>query len=85
MGEDVTDANLVYENTLDNNTWAMKVVRLKPYVGTLTVTNVESGEVIYNQNVGIAYDAAFGPDIDDVAAWQDITLEAVEANDAPST
>lgn len=74
----MNEPHVVYENTVDDQTWAVNVTRLKPYVGILTVTKMDTDEVIYQQNVGIAYDAAFGPDVDDVEAWQQIALNAID-------
>jgi len=74
----MSEPHVVYENTVDEGKWAMKVVRAKPYVGSLIVTKVETGEEVYHQPVTLAYDAAFGPDMDDVAEWQAITINVID-------
>jgi hypothetical protein len=80
----MSDAHVVYENTLDNNTWTVKVVRVRPYEGTLTITKVASSEEIHSQPVTLAYDAAFGPDVDDVADWQEIAIKVVDGHEQPA-
>jgi hypothetical protein len=75
----VTEENVVYQNTIDNNTWEMKVVRVTDYQGELSVTRVADGEVVHTAIVGLAYGAIFGPDAADVADWQDAALKVIDA------
>lgn len=75
----VTEENVVWENTVDGGTWGCKVTRQGDYQGELEVWNVESGEVILSEIVGLAYGAIFGPDVDDLAQWQDRTIKAIDA------
>jgi hypothetical protein len=72
------DPDIVWENTIDGGTWGCKVVRTQQYVGQLTVWNTASGEVILDQQVGLAYDAIFGPDVDDLAAWEGAILGSID-------
>lgn len=48
------------------------------YRGTLTITVVDSGEVIHTQPVGVGYAARFGADVDDIAQWQMISLDIID-------
>jgi hypothetical protein len=73
-----TDPGVVYENTIDGGKWGCKVIRTEPYVGQLTVWNIASGTVILDERVGLAYDAVFGPDVDDLAGWQGMILGSID-------
>jgi hypothetical protein len=74
----MTDLGVVWENTVDDNEYQCKVTRLDGdgYRGMLTVTN--DGEVIHQEEVGLAYAARFGPDMDDVATWQDRVVQVID-------
>ena len=48
------------------------------YRGLLRVVVVEDGTVILERDVAVSYAARFGPDMDDVATWQEIALEAID-------
>lgn len=69
---------VVWENTVDNNTWLCQVTREKPYSGLLIVTEVATGEIIHSEPVTIAYDAPFGPDVCDVKEWQNICIQVID-------
>lgn len=69
---------IVYENTLDGGTYELKVVRLEPYRGLLTLQRADN--VVLEKNVGISYDAPFGPDAEDVEAWNHIGIEAADVD-----
>jgi hypothetical protein len=73
------DPNVVWENTIDGGVWGAKVVRTADHQGRLTVWNVASGEAILSTEVGLAYDALFGPDADDLRYWQHAILGAIDA------
>ena len=79
------DPNVVWENTVDQGAWHCKVVRVvrdgDGYTGHLTVTRVGDGEVILSREVGLAYGAMFGPDIDDLHYWEQTCIEAIDAQD----
>lgn len=74
-GEDVV---IVWFRTVDDNTWACQVVRTSEYKGLLTVTRLSDGKEILSQHVGLAYDALFGPDLDDVEDWKETCIEAID-------
>lgn len=69
---------VVWENTIDQGAWGCKVVRGGAMKGQLSVWNVATGEVILDKEVGLAYDAIFGPDVDDLAQWQGMILGAID-------
>lgn len=66
---------IIWESTLDNS-YEVQVVRLAPYVGKLTI--LKDGEEIFSQKVGLSYGAVFGPDVSDVAEWQQIAANFIE-------
>ena len=68
---------LIWEATLDN-IYKCEVTRIDEYKGKLKVTNTENAFVLLEQEVGLSYGARFGPDIDDVALWQDLSCKAVD-------
>ena len=49
------------------------------YQGILKVVVVESGEVLLELPVGVAYAAIFGPDVDDVMTWQEASIKTIDA------
>lgn len=67
----------VWESKLDKK-FECKVERTSKYQGHLSVIDVETKEVLLDQDVGLSYGAMFGPDMGDVAYWQDLCVEAVD-------
>ena len=67
----------IWESTLDNR-WKIVVQRTADYKGEFTITDTESGEVVKREAVGLMYGAAFGPDVDDVAEWQEMAVRYVD-------
>jgi hypothetical protein len=61
--------------------YSVKVVRLRPYVGRLSVSYY--GQVFFKKNVTIAYDAKFGVDFYDLETWA-VTACAVSDKHAAS-
>jgi hypothetical protein len=49
------------------------------YKGTLRV--VENGDVLLEEPVGISYGAPFGPDVADVAEWQQRAAEFIDGRE----
>lgn len=72
------EQQIVWEGTLDER-YRCVVVRKRPYLGHLTLTDTETEEVLLERDVGLAYDAIAGPDIDNVRHWQDMAVEAVDS------
>lgn len=58
--------------------WHCEVIRVNAHLGQLRVTRNNSPVPILDQQVGLSYGAQFGPDMDDVACWQDMCVEAVD-------
>jgi hypothetical protein len=71
-------ADKIWEAKLDGK-FQCEVTRLGDYKGLLTVTNMETSEELLSEEVGLAYGAPFGPDVDDVAQWQDRVVQVVDA------
>src|SRR5262245_8590300 len=63
-------ADIVWEATVDEGKYRCEVVRIGHAHGMLTVTKVDTQEALLIQEVGLAYGAVFGPDVDDVSYWQ---------------
>jgi hypothetical protein len=54
----------------------MTVTRTEPYCGLLVLTRGET--VVLQENVGLMYNAEFGPDMEDVQLWRRIVLAAAD-------
>lgn len=72
--------DIIWESTLDS-IYLCEVVRLTNRTGQLTVKNNQTNNILFNQEVGLSYGAEFGPDMDDVAHWQDLCIGAVDGVD----
>lgn len=73
------DENVVWDGTVDHGRFICKVVRTSNYTGTLTVVVPEiDDEEILREDVDLSYGAQWGPDVDDVRAWQDKAIEAID-------
>lgn len=81
----VASANEVWRATLDGK-FNVSVTRIDPSLGTLAIRR--SGDVtpFATKLVTFSYSAVFGPDVADVADWQDWAIKQVEAVacDAPT-
>lgn len=75
---------VVWANACDDR-WQVEVVRLEGdgYLAQLRIFDRPNGEgtgnLMHTENVGLAYAARFGPDIDDVKRWEQITTDWVDA------
>jgi hypothetical protein len=69
---------VVWEATVDNDTFAVKVRRIKPYEGVLVIKKIETNELVYVEMVTISYGAPFGPDMGDVEDWKSHATEAID-------
>lgn len=65
----------IWESKLDE-VYDCKVTRLGEYRGKLTVSDL-FGRTLFEREVGLLYGAVFGPDIDDVALWEDMCVSFV--------
>lgn len=66
----------VWENTVDGGLYRCWVERTGAYTGILMVER--DGETIFRQEVGLAYQALFGPDIEDVGTWERLCIAAID-------
>ena len=62
---------IIWKSTLDNR-YAIQVVRVAPYQGKLVIR--EADEEVFSHQVRLSYGATFGPDVSDIADWQEIVL-----------
>lgn len=71
--------DIVWDNTLDQGAYRAQVQRddNEPYRGLLVVVD-DNGNVIHKEQVGLAYAARFGPDVDDVNTWMERTVEVID-------
>lgn len=70
----------VWEATLDN-VWSCRVERTGERTGRLVVSRVDDPSVvILDEKTGLLYGAHFGPDVEDVALWQEKCAAAVDAH-----
>ncbi len=67
----------IWESELDGK-FSCSVVRINKRGGNLRVVEMSTGRELLNQDVGLMYGAQFGPDIEDVAKWQDICTAVVD-------
>lgn len=68
---------VIWESTLDNK-YTCKVTRINKRGGNLRVFETDTGRELLNQDIGLSYGAVAGPDIDDVAKWQDMCVAVVD-------
>lgn len=75
-GAEFTPPNVVWASELDER-YLVEVQRLGPDTGLLVAFDHNNDDqVIHEEEVSLAYGAVFGPDIEDVTAWQD-RIEAI--------
>jgi hypothetical protein len=80
----MTDGIKVWTATLDK-VWEITVFRTGPYRGRLVITNLsQPDKELFTKDVGLAYDALFGPDCDDVMTWQELAANYVDGLDNES-
>jgi hypothetical protein len=78
MTAEQSDPDEVWANTVDKGRFAVGVTRTGDHRGKLLVTVVATGEVLLDEEVGLAYDALFGPDVTDVAEWEGAALGTID-------
>lgn len=71
--------DVVWTATVDDNTWRIDVVRTDDYRANLEIYRVDGDELVHTEQVGLTYQAMFGPDVDDVAQWQHRSLEVIDS------
>jgi hypothetical protein len=71
-------AMLVWWTRLDGR-WQIEVHRIDDYNGTLCIfDHANQDNLRHSEPVGLAFGAIFGPDVDDVAFWQDKAIDVVD-------
>lgn len=69
------ERQIVWENKLDDR-YDCKVERIAAYDGELVM--MEGETEILRQPVTLSYQALFGPDVADVALWQQILIKKAD-------
>ena len=67
----------IWESQLDDR-YDCRVTRINEAHGLLTVTDTENQKTLLSNEVTLSYGAAWGPDVDDVADWQERCVQAVD-------
>lgn len=67
----------IWEASLDNR-YDCKVERIDEYGGRLTVVDTETKNLMLDENVSLMYGARFGPDMSDVAHWEEMIIEVID-------
>lgn len=72
--------NVIWDQTLDGGRFRCWVEQNgeNGYSGTLRVDVTDTGETILATQVGISYQARFGPDAGDVEEWKQRSLTRVD-------
>ena len=65
----------VWSSSLDDR-YTVTVTRTGPYRGEFVIR--EGDKLLHRESVGLAYNALFGPDVDDVQRWQQLAIEFVD-------
>jgi hypothetical protein len=69
----------VWEATLDER-YLIRIIRTpEAYQGLLQI--LEGEKTLHEVPVGLAYDAAFGPDIDDVETWRKMAIDFIDSHE----
>lgn len=69
--------SIVWKSTLDNR-YECIVTRMDAGRGHLLILDTETNANLHLQEVVLSYGAAYGPDVDDVAFWQEICAKVVD-------
>lgn len=69
------DELIVWSSMLDGK-FTVKVTRIAPYRGELTIA--EGNHVLHREDVLLSFDALFGPDVADLASWQEAAITFVD-------
>jgi hypothetical protein len=71
----------IWESTVDDGLYECKVKRIAEREGILTVLNVTTQKTLLRTPVELAYGASFGPDVHDVAYWQELCINAIDGKE----
>lgn len=67
----------IWESTVDDGRYHASVVQQPGEKAHLVLR--EGDEVLLDEVVSLAYGAIFGPDVDDVAQWQERVIEVIDS------
>jgi len=70
-------ADILWDAQLDG-IYECKVTRTGERTGQITIRNIETGDFLLDKQVGLLYGAQFGPDIEDLAHWQEMCIGIVD-------
>ncbi len=73
---DSQNPDVVWTAELDGK-YTVEVLRTGPRSGNFRIR--EGERLIHERPTGLSYGAQFGPDVDDVATWQDWAVEVIDA------
>jgi len=85
--------NDVTDECLEKNAWSgiidqrykVEVQRTEPYQGILCVWDGKNNDaLIFEKEVSISYNAAFGVDVADVREWQDVVCDFIDNANLPA-
>jgi len=71
----------IWESTVDDGLYECKVKRIAEREGILTVLNVITQKTLLRTPVELAYGASFGPDVHDVAYWEELCIDAIDGKE----
>jgi hypothetical protein len=74
---------VIWHNTMDQGAWIVKVERTGARTGELIVIKAADDSEVLREKVFLAYEAIFGPDVDDVMQWENRCIEVVDAHMNP--
>lgn len=68
----------VWSQSVDGGDFTVEVESTGGYQGKLVVYSEKDEEIIHEEEVGLAYNALFGPDHDDVEQWKETALRVID-------
>lgn len=73
--------DVVWTATVDQNSWRVDVVRTGNYEANLEIYRVSDESLVHSEPVGLMFQAMFGPDVADVASWQERAIEVIDSQE----
>ncbi len=70
-----TEKDIIWSTKVDRR-YQVKVCRTGDYTADLVVT--EGDRELLREQVSLAYKAIFGPDVDDIATWQERVIRLID-------
>ena len=69
--------DIVFKTLLDKR-YRIEVQRTGDYTGDLVITDETNGQELLREPTTLSYQAIFGPDVGDVANWQERAIEFID-------